>query len=346
METRKIQQVGGGTYTVSLPKEWAELADISAGSVVDLHTHIDGLLVIQAHDGGQDATPALDVCVPYDDHACVERRLRAAYAAGAREIRLDAPDGLTDAQRRIIDRVTRNLTGVTVAEETETSITVRTLLDANEVSVVQSVRQLQFVTLSMYRDALAALTGETTVDRPEDRDDQVDRLYAMIERHFERGLARLDEVDALGLTRSELFELWATARELERVGDHAERIATVAGQLDDPVDDQLAADIEAVAETAQAVVTDAVSVVVDDAGLDGARRALEGRDQVRSDVTDLDRRLFEASDADYRLTRVLDSLERTAEHGGNVAELGLRRLIRDGDLSAPDVPEPATDSSD
>ncbi len=22
METRKIQQVGGGTYTVSLPKEW------------------------------------------------------------------------------------------------------------------------------------------------------------------------------------------------------------------------------------------------------------------------------------------------------------------------------------
>lgn len=340
METRKIQQVGGGTYTVSLPKEWAEQADVSAGTVVDLHTHIDGLLVIQAGDCEHDATGPIEIQVPPADADAVEQTLRAAYAAGAEEICLAASQGFSDEQRRVVDRVARNLTGVAVAEETPTEVTVRTMLDASEVSIAQSVRQLQFVALSMHRDAGAALTGAAGVDQPADRDDQADRLYAMIERHFERGLSRLDEVDALGLTRPELFQLWATARELERVADHAERIARVAARLEAPVSGDLADDLDDIAHTAQTVVEDAVRVVIDDAGVDTARQALTARDRVRSDVTDLDRRLFEAPESDYRLTHVLDSLKRTAEHGGNVAELGLRMAVREGTLA------PAADPAD
>jgi phosphate uptake regulator len=331
METRKIQQVGGGTYTVSLPKEWAESADITAGTVVDLHTHIDGLLVIQAQESAEDTPTELSIRLDDDEPAAVERTLRAAYAAGAETVRLDAPEGFSDGQRSAIDRVTRTLTGVTVVSETETAITVRTMLDASEVSITQSVRQLQFVTLSMHRDARAALTGDGTVEQPGDRDDQADRLYAMVGRHFERGLSRLDEVDALGLTRPELFQLWATARELERVGDHAERIAAVASRIDEPVAGALADDVDDIARTAQQVVEDAVGVVIDEAEIGTAQRALDARDRVRADVTALDRRLFESAGADYRLTHVLDSLHRTAEHGGNIAELGIRMRLRERD---------------
>jgi phosphate uptake regulator len=343
METRKIQQVGGGTYTVSLPKEWAQQAEVSAGTVVDLHTHIDGLLVIQAGDCDHGATGPVEITIPTDGTDAVEQTLRAAYAAGAAEIRLTAPQGFSADQRRVVDRVARNLTGVAVAEESATAVTVRTMLDAAEVSISQSVRQLQFVALSMHRDAAAALAGERTVEQPADRDDQADRLYAMIERHFERGLSRLDEVDALGLTRPELFQLWATARELERVADHAERIARVAARLESPVASDLGDDIGEISDTAQRVVEDAVSAVIDDAGVDTARQALCARDRVRADATDLDRRLFEAPESDYRLTHVVDSLERTAEHGGNIAELGLRRAVRDGALSPAADPVDADD---
>ncbi|MFC7075355.1 phosphate signaling complex PhoU family protein [Haloarcula halophila] len=343
METRKIQQVGGGTYTVSLPKEWAEQAEVSAGTVVDLHTHIDGLLVVQAGDCDRGVTSPIEIQVPPEDADAVEQSLRAAYAAGAESIRLTAPEGFTDSQRRAIDRVARNLTGVAVAEESATEVTVRTMLDATEVSITQSVRQLQFVALSMHRDAVAALTGAGGVDQPADRDDQADRLYAMIERHFERGLAKLDEVDALGLTRPELFQLWATARELERVADHAERIACVAARLESPVAGDLADDIDGIAATAQRTVEEAVRVVIDDAGVDTAHQALSDRDRVRTDVADLDRRLFEAPESDYRLTHVVDSLQRTAEHGGNVAELGLRSALREDSLAPAAEPADAND---
>ncbi len=208
MDTRKIQTVGGGTYTVSLPKEWAESENCTAGTTVNLHTHIDGLLVIQTPESQTTARNRVELEAGTDDPAEIEQLLRAAYAAGVESVVLEVPDGYTDEQLRAIERVTRNLTGVTVAEETETQVTVQTLLDAGEVSVRQSVRQLQFVALSMHRDAMAALTTGTTSDRWADRDEQADRLHAMIDRYFERGLARLDEIDALGLTRPELFSLW------------------------------------------------------------------------------------------------------------------------------------------
>ncbi|WP_336336698.1 phosphate uptake regulator PhoU [Haloarcula brevis] len=333
METRKIQTVGGGTYTVSLPKEWAESEGCTAGATVNLHTHIDGLLVIQTPESQSTARNRVTLSVGNDDPAEIEQLLRAAYAAGLESVVLEAPDGYTDEQHRAVERVTRNLTGVTVVEATESQVTVRTMLDAGEVSVSQSVRQLQFVALSMHRDAMAALTTGTTGDRWADRDEQADRLYAMIDRYFERGLARLDEIDALGLTRPELFTLWGTANELERVADHAERIGTVADRLDGEPDASIAAALDDIARDVHAVVEDAVRVVIGDACVATARQTLADRRDVRERITGLDRRLFESGDADYRLTRALDSLARTAEHGGNIAELGLRMAVRDGALA-------------
>ncbi|MBV0924319.1 phosphate uptake regulator PhoU [Halomicroarcula limicola] len=336
METRKIQQVGGGTYTVSLPKEWAETADIEPGSVVDLHTHIDGVLVVQAQERDAETTGHVALSVPHAGPACIERALRAAYAAGVEALTFEAPDGFDDDRRRAVEQVARTLSGVTVTESTATTVTVRTLLDASEVSIQQSVRQLRFVALSMHRDATAALTDPAVAAGDADRDDRADRLYAMIDRYFQRALVRLDEVDALGLTRSELFVCWTTARELERVADHAERIAATAEAMDvEAVDDETAEEVASLAETARGIVEDAVRAAVGDADVTAARAALHARDALRDDVEALDRRLFESEAAAYRLTRVLDSVARTAEHGGNVAELALRTAIRTGELGAP-----------
>jgi Na+/phosphate symporter len=177
------------------------------------------------------------------------------------------------------------------------------------------------------------LTGEATVDGLTDRDDQADRLYAMIDRHFARGMARLDEIDALGLTPPELLELWATARELERVADHAENVAVIANRIDDPVEAATADDVCDIARTAQGVVEDAVSVVIGDADVETARQALDARDQVREETEAFDRRLFESEAGDFRLTRVLDRLGRTAEHGENIAERGMQAAIRRDELA-------------
>jgi len=331
METRKIQQVGGGTYTVSLPKEWATAADIEPGATVALHTHIDGTLVVQTGAETRDATTSLSVAVADTGPTSLERTLRAAYAAGVETVEIEAPDGLTDDHVHTVERVTRNLTGITVTESTEQTMQIRSLLDAREVSISQSVRQLQFAALSAHRDATAALTSPTAVEQPADRDDQADRLYAMVDRYFQRGLDSLSVMDALGLTRPELFVHWVAARELERVADHAERIAGVANSLETPVEGKLAADIDDLADRTQTVVRDSVGLIVDEADICTVHRVLDERDRIVADVATLDQRLFDTDDGEYRLTHALDSLRRTADNAGDIAELGLRSWLRDAE---------------
>lgn len=344
MEIRKIQTVGGGTYTVSLPKDWAESEGITTGDTVNLHTHIDGILTLQAQEREDDTPVRIAIQIDHADAEPLERTLRAAYATGAKEVQLNAVDGFTTDQRHVINQIARNLTGVSVIEKSESKISVRTLLDTEEVSVRQSVRQLKFVALSMHRDAMAAVTGDTNPGNLADRDDQADRLYAMIDRSFARGLARLDEVDALGLTRSELFELWGTTRELERVADHAEGIATVATEIDDSIEESTTDEIREIAQRAREIIADAVSVIIGDADVETAQQTLTARDQFREDITTFECRLAETSNEGAQLRPVLDRLRRTAEHGGNIAEFGLRHAIRHGELTEPPQETTNTDN--
>lgn len=343
MESRKIQKVGGGTYTVSLPKEWAEAENCTAGTVVDLHSHIDGVLVIQTPEAEAETHDCITIEIESKQIGEIEQFVRAAYVAGVQSITLRFIDGYSNEQIRDIRRVKEKLTGVTISEASENLVRILILIDAEEVSITQSVRQLQFVSLSMHRDAIATVSDELNGTRWDDRDNQADRLYAVIDRHFERGLARLDEIDALGLDRSELFGLWMAARELERVADHAERIGTTAGELTETPPQGLSTDLDTLSTDALDIVEKAVSVVVEDASANTAKQALVDYQTFHERVTAVERELFQQPDADYRLVQILDSLRRTGAHGSNIAEIGLRIAIRDGTLASVD---PATDTTD
>ncbi|WP_262179603.1 AbrB/MazE/SpoVT family DNA-binding domain-containing protein [Haloarcula laminariae] len=340
METRKIQQVGGGTYTVSLPKEWATAADIEPGAVVALHSHIDGTLVVQT--GVESESEPLTLSVDDADPAALERTLRAAYTAGVDSVELVSSDGVTESTHRRVDRVTRTLTGVTVTESGDDGMQVRSLLDVEEVSITQSVRQLQFAALSAHREATAALTT-ASADAPAGQADGTDRIAAMVDHYFQRGLDSLSVMDALGLTRPELFDRWVTARELARVADHADRIEAVADRLDEPVDAEVIDDVETLADRSRDLVQDAVGVVLDGngetaGGADDAPEAVQGlldeRDRLCSDIDEFDRRLFETDAADYRLTHAVDAVRGTAEAAGQIAEVGLQSLLRERCSSA------------
>jgi len=327
MERRKIQKVGGSTYTVSVPKHWASENGIEAGAEVCLYTHIDGSLVVRddPKDGSGLSRAVIDVA---DDRPVTVRRgLEAGYAGGFETVELRSADGFTDEQRRAVTDVTKRLVGMEVVETGDHRVAVRTLLDAGEVSVRQSVVQSKFVALSMYRTAVGALTGGETADpdRLFDRDDEVDRLFAMVARHFNRALVDLGEVDDLGVDRRELFRYRETARQLERVADHAVDLAAIADRLSAPPGDDLARRLEALGTDARTVVDDATAVVLADAGLDRAHGALDGYADVRERVREIETDVREgAPPADPLLVAALGAIERTAANGANVARAAIQ----------------------
>lgn len=331
VQTRKLQKVGGSTYTVSVPKEWAREQDLEAGARIHLYAHGDGSLVVRSseRDGGDLASARIRIDGNRPEP--VERTVKAAYAAGFEEIALVPATEFTRTQRRTASSLSRTLVGTEVVEATRDRIAVRNLLDSSDVSVRQSLLQLQFCALAMHRAATAAVATGASPEGVAARADEADRLFGMITRHFNRSLTDFAELDRLGVDRTTLFEYYLTARQLGRVADDAVEIGRVADRLGDAVPEETVAEIEPLADDARRVVEDA-----SDAVLDGGGRAphsvLDLRDETVADVRAVDRALFErAPDDAYRLTRVLDGLATTAESGGRIGEIAVQSAVRNAE---------------
>lgn len=330
METRKVQQVGGGTYTVSIPVEWAQEHDVEAGGTAYLYTHRDGSLVVRWNEKEHSDLAATRIALSDSAPRVARRMLREAYAAGFKRITLRARDGLASEQRRAIDACARRLTGVEVVEESDSQVTVQGVLDASDVSVRQSTLQLRFVALSAHEAATRFIGGESAeADRIVDRSDEADRIFRLVTRHFNRSLLELAELDQLGVTRPQLFDYYVTARQLERIAGQAVRIARCAQRTDHAVSADLLSEVNSIGADTRDVVEAASDAVINGASTDAAHSALDRGEQVIRAARTLDRELVErASEDAYVLTRVLDSLVRTAERGGNIAELWLRTSLR------------------
>lgn len=81
IETRKVQQTGGSTYIISLPKQWAEKVGIKTGTRVSIQAQPDGKLLINpVIEGRSIKTKRIDVtgC----GAKALERDIIAAYLHG------------------------------------------------------------------------------------------------------------------------------------------------------------------------------------------------------------------------------------------------------------------------
>jgi phosphate uptake regulator len=312
---RKVQVTGGSTYTVSLPKGWANDREIASGSPVHLYPFEDRLVVAQP-DG---SAPTRQTVVNIDSvgETALAGRIEAAYAAGVDKIVVESDTGFDSSRRRLVTEAVTRLVGIEIATETDHEIVAKSLLDPSEISLDGTIGQLRQISLSMHENALSAIVsedGRELADHTISRDDDVDRLFALVSRQFHRALNDVREADKLGTDRRMAFTRFRIARQLERIADHAERIAEVAIRQGSPPPAELGKTFETIAADSRRVVRTAI---------DGnAGEALLRRDDVIKRLDDIDRDLYEAhGDDSYLYGRVLESIRRTTEYGGNVAEI-------------------------
>jgi phosphate uptake regulator len=323
METRKVQLTGGSTYTISLPKRWADEHGIEAGRELSLEPNGDASLVVRATAPRNDRRATARIGVDGYTHPNLQRTVEALYTVGFDEFTLSSSGGFSTAERRAVTAATAKLVGLEVLEETDARIVLTNMLGNDGESVRQSVLQLEYVTVWMHRNAVTAVAN-ADADRAAqviERDDEADRLFGLVNRQFHRALRSMQAVEQLGFDRPTLFAYYTTARQLERVADHAERTASVARRLEDPGTVDSLDDLATAAHESREVVTDAASVLLGGGSVDQAYDAFTARDRLLDDLDPLDRALHDGSAPDtYLLGLVLDSARRTAEYGGNIAE--------------------------
>ncbi|MFT4921627.1 MAG: phosphate uptake regulator [Haloarculaceae archaeon] len=327
METRKVQVTGGSTYTVSLPKEWATDNDVSAGSIVQFHSEKD-LLLLSPKSEEDRVEGSLGISGMDEDHE-LTRAVMTMYVSGFDVIKLES-NRMTAKQRRIIREATQGLVGLEVIEETSDRVVLQDLLDSSELSVHNAITRMRLVSLTMLEDAVEALVtdDDELAHDVKERDDDVDRLWYMVSRVFRTVLRNPTAANEIGFPRDTCFDFQSGARQLERIADHATKIADLALEVEE-IPDDAADSLRTLQSEASEVPETAMDALLEEDSDTAVELANEARQQIRA-VDDLVREVDkEIRSYDPQLAQVLglvaDSLSRTADYGGNIAESALQK---------------------
>ena len=309
---RTVQLAGNSTFVVSLPKEWALALDIERGTSMHLYPHDDRLVLAPGALEEPDRGSRIDAESMDPESVC--RRARAAYAAGYDRISVIDRRGIDRGLQRRLTSLFDGLLGVEITAEQATTVVASDVLAATEVSLPQTVAQIRQLSLVMHEDATEAVVERDTTmaERVVDRDDDVDRLFAFVYRGFRRGLEDVTELDRLATDRRAAFSYYHTARQLERLADHAVRIATVARRQSDPPPAGIADALEEAAAASRTIVTLALA--------DDAHAVTAERNRAKATVDAAEELVIERGGVDaYHYATVIESLRRTTALGGNLA---------------------------
>ena len=327
METRKVQVTGGSTYTVSIPKSWATENDVGAGSEVEFYPDGDSLfLTPRTEEERTRGTLEITGLTGQD----LTRAVTTMYVSGFDVIELTGGD-ITTEQRSTVREAVQSLVGLEVLEETRDRVVIRDLLDSSELSIHNAVTRMRLISLSMLEDAITALS-ELDHDLARDvigRDDDLDRLWLVVSRIFRATLRTPKAAEELGLPREECFDYHSSARQLERVGDHATKIAHLTLNIDEALPEDVIDAIDDLHGDAVEVVDTAMDALFAEDNDEATRLANEARTGVRAideRVRAIDELLRGLDPTRAQLLGlVVDSVLRSADYGGNVAETALQK---------------------
>ncbi|MBI2077920.1 MAG: phosphate uptake regulator PhoU [Euryarchaeota archaeon] len=230
MELRKVQLTGGSSITVTLPKAWIQKARISPGDVVSCSEQPDGTLAIRSHLQGERATQTYEFEAAGSGDALF-RQVVAAYLMGYDSIRVTSRRPLTPSMRATVRSAVRRIMGLEIVDEQPMSITMQDFLDPREFQIEKALRRMSILTQSIQEEAAAAIRRPPATASPDDRDDEVDRLYWLVNKQFHAILRDSTYAAKMGLNASQALNYLLAARLVERTADHAERIVRQAHQL-------------------------------------------------------------------------------------------------------------------
>jgi phosphate uptake regulator len=332
LEIRKVQKTGASTMTVSLPKDWILSNSIKPGDPVVVRVLPDGTITIDPKMRTEREESRKVIMADEDEsQEHLTRKLIGAYLAGYNIIEVRSKARLDLELKHAVKEISRMVIGPEVIEETSNTITLHDLSDPVELPQEKCVRRMQLIVSSMHKDAVLALKeGDDALAMDFiDRDKDVDRLYWMVVKQYNLILRDRKLSERIGVDIYEGMSLMLVARGIERIGDHAEKIAnnvviavqagTKLGDLDD---------IGRLSDSAINILEKAMEAFyLKD--IKASNRVIDAGDELVQKCQDLNygARMPNSMAAIARTT-VIDSITRTTMYAMDIAEIAINAAMR------------------
>ena len=226
-ESRKLQKTGGSTLIVSLPKKWTTENKLKAGSEVRLTEQPDGTITIDPNQTNLRKKISVVKCND-EESQHLFRDLIGVYLAGGTEIKVIGNPRLTVKERKTIRKFSASVIGLEIIEEEATQAILTDMSNPGALPFRTAIKRLYKIVSAMYNDSILILEGsEDLAADVVDRDKEADKLQWFIERQFNMMLENSNLSRQLEASAFEGVVYSNVARYLERIADHACRLAEI-----------------------------------------------------------------------------------------------------------------------
>jgi len=221
VDARKVLEMGGGTFLVSLPKAWAKKNGIKKGSTVAMDELSGRRLLLRPIEEAEHEPKQVEVEYPKDGLHLVTNDVTGAYLLGYDVIRIVGKRVITREDRVVLKAAISRLIGLEIMDEDSKQMTVHFLLEPSAIDPERIVRRMSGILEGMIRDTaegvaeddpkLLSLVGE--------RDDEVDRLYFLLVRTIRTATIHQEIAFRYGLAPVDVLDYRVLASFLESIGD-------------------------------------------------------------------------------------------------------------------------------
>ncbi len=335
MEIRKVQRSGGSSFIVSLPKKWVDATRIGKNDPVGLIIQPDGTLLITPNTSGVQLPKRKEFAVDMStDRTLLLRELIGAYIAGYTEIKVKSKARLPADIIEQVRHYTAMSIGQEVVEETDTEILVKDLLNPTEMPLDNTIRRMGVIVTKMAEDAIAALRSKD-IDLARnviERDGDVDRLHWLIARQVNLIFSDVNLSRKMGIPVATASGYVQIAKVIERIADHATKIARNAIELADvPIDEDYLGEIERAGADALAVFQSALAAFFS-SDIERANDTIGHRTELERRCREISSRAlsYDAASA-IHLVYISDSLRRVGDYSTDICEHVINHIVGAGD---------------
>ena len=332
---RKVQLTGKATFIVSLPKSWATNMSLKPGDEVIFIPQPDGSLKLTVSAIETVSSRALiEVDEKYTpDDVC--REFISYYLAGCNSIEAYFKPGMYEHKRILKEIIDRKMIGVEIIEESEAHVVAQCLVRYAELPVGRVLQRMGSIVSFMLLDAVKALHTRDSKLASEivERDDEVDRFYLFTVRQLMAAVKNPLLLSDIGIsTPSECLAYHVIAKSIERMADHASRIANVVAFLPRSLPEGFVENIEDVVNDAVEILGSTLRALArkrKGTAIKNIRVAKEITEKVRDIMEIVFKNRRRAVEATY-MALIVESIERVIEYISDIAENVVNILIGEG----------------
>ena len=335
METRKVQQTGGSSFIVSLPKEWIEKHEIKPKDSLGIITQPDGNLLITPQISSEKFIKIKKIDVDeIKDYNFLFRLLIGAYIIGYSIIELESSKKFEPFIRDCVNKFREIAIGPEIVEESNNYILIKDLLNPKEMPFDKTIRRMYILVESMHEDAIEALKigDKDLAEKVIERDNDIDRLYWLIGRQSHIILRDILLCQKMGITLEMANHFQFFSKALERIGDHAVKIAkNVILIIDKNLNESLKREISNASAIALNLLSNSLdawlqrNIILANDNIELIPELINACENIIPILDD------DGVETSIAVSYIIESIRRTGEYAADISEIIINTLINERD---------------